>query len=343
MFDLSNWIARASRVVLPRDVFEVFDAVGLAAFTVIGVAIASSAGAEPLLLWGPLCASAHRRRRRHPARRHPRRRAQPGAQDRALRRDRAGVGLPDVVVPPVPGPERRPRPASASRSSPPWSACSPRAPLVIAAKDEQPALLARSEGDADDREVVVEARRAALGACAQVEADPRSPSGMRAMRARRKASNSSSEPDRAVRPAGSRSSRRREPGQPRARVGTAALLVLRIARLRHRAQLRDRVAPRRVERRSSHRRSELSRQRWRMASRWRMPQRARRHAWYTPYQSVKYMSSCCSIGNACVERGRSPPPDRGESAPASEPERMTLIADTESSAAPTPWPQTSSR
>jgi polar amino acid transport system substrate-binding protein len=55
MFDLSSWIVRMSRVVLPRDVFELFDALGLAAFTVTGVAIASSAGAEPLLLWGPIC------------------------------------------------------------------------------------------------------------------------------------------------------------------------------------------------------------------------------------------------------------------------------------------------
>ena len=109
MFDLSNWIVRMSSVVLPRNVFEVFDAVGLAAFTVIGVAIASSAGAEPLLLWGPMLRRALRRRRRHPARRHPRRRAEPRAQERALCRDRAGVGIPDVALSPVPTMERRSR------------------------------------------------------------------------------------------------------------------------------------------------------------------------------------------------------------------------------------------
>ncbi|WP_428678918.1 TRIC cation channel family protein [Reyranella sp.] len=40
----------------PRMVLEVTDAAGLAAFTVIGVAVAVGAGAEPLWLWGPLAA-----------------------------------------------------------------------------------------------------------------------------------------------------------------------------------------------------------------------------------------------------------------------------------------------
>jgi len=40
----------------PRMVLEITDAAGLAAFTVIGVAVAVGAGAEPLWLWGPLAA-----------------------------------------------------------------------------------------------------------------------------------------------------------------------------------------------------------------------------------------------------------------------------------------------
>jgi polar amino acid transport system substrate-binding protein len=40
----------------PRIVLEITDAAGLAAFTVIGVAVAVGAGAEPLWLWGPLAA-----------------------------------------------------------------------------------------------------------------------------------------------------------------------------------------------------------------------------------------------------------------------------------------------
>jgi polar amino acid transport system substrate-binding protein len=37
--------------------FELTDAIGLATFTVTGVVIAVRFGAEPLLLWGPLCAA----------------------------------------------------------------------------------------------------------------------------------------------------------------------------------------------------------------------------------------------------------------------------------------------
>jgi polar amino acid transport system substrate-binding protein len=37
--------------------FELTDAIGLAAFTVTGVVVAVRFGAEPLLLWGPICAA----------------------------------------------------------------------------------------------------------------------------------------------------------------------------------------------------------------------------------------------------------------------------------------------
>ena len=57
IFDISVWIVNMSRYVLPRNVFEVFDAIGLASFTVTGVAIASKYGAEPLWVWGPLLAA----------------------------------------------------------------------------------------------------------------------------------------------------------------------------------------------------------------------------------------------------------------------------------------------
>ena len=40
-----------------RNLYEVTDALGLAAFTVIGVAVAVRYWAEPLWLWGPLCAA----------------------------------------------------------------------------------------------------------------------------------------------------------------------------------------------------------------------------------------------------------------------------------------------
>lgn len=39
-----------------RDLFEVSDAIGIAAFTVTGVAVAVGAGTEPLWIWGPLLA-----------------------------------------------------------------------------------------------------------------------------------------------------------------------------------------------------------------------------------------------------------------------------------------------
>src|SRR5262249_55763627 len=49
---------RALRSVLPpRIALEVSDALGLAAFTVIGVVVAVRTGAEPLWLWGPLAAA----------------------------------------------------------------------------------------------------------------------------------------------------------------------------------------------------------------------------------------------------------------------------------------------
>ena len=57
VFDISVWIVNISRYVVPRNVFEVFDAIGLASFTVTGVAIASKYGAEPLWVWGPVLAA----------------------------------------------------------------------------------------------------------------------------------------------------------------------------------------------------------------------------------------------------------------------------------------------
>ncbi|MDA9368184.1 TRIC cation channel family protein [Flavobacteriaceae bacterium] len=45
------------RYLLPRNIFEVFDAIGLASFTVIGVVVASNYRAEPLWMWGPLLAA----------------------------------------------------------------------------------------------------------------------------------------------------------------------------------------------------------------------------------------------------------------------------------------------
>lgn len=57
IFDISVWIVGMSRYILPRNVFEVFDAIGLATFTMTGVAIASRYGADPLLVWGPILAA----------------------------------------------------------------------------------------------------------------------------------------------------------------------------------------------------------------------------------------------------------------------------------------------
>lgn len=44
------------RIVPPRRIYEVSDALGLASFTVTGVGVAVRFGAEPLWLWGPLLA-----------------------------------------------------------------------------------------------------------------------------------------------------------------------------------------------------------------------------------------------------------------------------------------------
>jgi polar amino acid transport system substrate-binding protein len=49
--------AAARRIISLRNIYEVTDALGLAAFTVVGVAVAVRYGAEPLWLWGPLCAA----------------------------------------------------------------------------------------------------------------------------------------------------------------------------------------------------------------------------------------------------------------------------------------------
>lgn len=52
----SERVRAMTSVLPPRLVLEVTDALGLAAFTVIGVVVAVRTGAEPLWLWGPLAA-----------------------------------------------------------------------------------------------------------------------------------------------------------------------------------------------------------------------------------------------------------------------------------------------
>jgi polar amino acid transport system substrate-binding protein len=56
LLDLAWLFVRVRRIVPPRSVFEISDALGLAAFTVTGVVIAIRFGATPLWLWGPLLA-----------------------------------------------------------------------------------------------------------------------------------------------------------------------------------------------------------------------------------------------------------------------------------------------
>ncbi len=51
-----RWRMATGAVGWLRQVFEVTDALGLAAFTVTGVVIAVRYGTEPLWLWGPICA-----------------------------------------------------------------------------------------------------------------------------------------------------------------------------------------------------------------------------------------------------------------------------------------------
>jgi len=54
-----HWVAeqeRRPRVISLRNTYELTDALGLATFTVVGVVVAVRFGAEPLWLWGPLCA-----------------------------------------------------------------------------------------------------------------------------------------------------------------------------------------------------------------------------------------------------------------------------------------------
>lgn len=53
-FDLVNAVVWLRRRLSPRVVLEVFDAIGLALFTVIAVAIAAEEGLEPLWVWGPI-------------------------------------------------------------------------------------------------------------------------------------------------------------------------------------------------------------------------------------------------------------------------------------------------
>lgn len=47
----------APRLYLPKNIYQFFDAVGLAAFTVIGVVVAVEQQCQPLWLWGPLLAA----------------------------------------------------------------------------------------------------------------------------------------------------------------------------------------------------------------------------------------------------------------------------------------------
>jgi polar amino acid transport system substrate-binding protein len=53
-FDLVNLLVRLRRRLSPRMILEVFDAIGLALFTVIAVSIAAEEGLEPLWVWGPI-------------------------------------------------------------------------------------------------------------------------------------------------------------------------------------------------------------------------------------------------------------------------------------------------
>jgi polar amino acid transport system substrate-binding protein len=56
MLDIAWLFLWTSRIVPPRKAFEFFDALGLAAFTVTGVAVATIYSVEPLWLWGPVMA-----------------------------------------------------------------------------------------------------------------------------------------------------------------------------------------------------------------------------------------------------------------------------------------------
>lgn len=56
MLDIAWLLVWTSRIVPPRKAFEFFDALGLAAFTVTGVAVATTYAVEPLWLWGPVLA-----------------------------------------------------------------------------------------------------------------------------------------------------------------------------------------------------------------------------------------------------------------------------------------------
>lgn len=56
VIDVAWLFVRVRRIVPPRSVYEISDAIGLAAFTVTGVVIAIRFDAAPLWLWGPLLA-----------------------------------------------------------------------------------------------------------------------------------------------------------------------------------------------------------------------------------------------------------------------------------------------
>lgn len=56
-FDLVNLLLLARRRLRPQLLMEIFDAAGIAAFTVVAVAIAVEFGRDPLWLWGPVLAA----------------------------------------------------------------------------------------------------------------------------------------------------------------------------------------------------------------------------------------------------------------------------------------------
>jgi polar amino acid transport system substrate-binding protein len=56
-FQVALWIVFVKRYVEPGKVFQIFDAIGLASFTVAGVYVAVITRCEPLWLWAPLLAT----------------------------------------------------------------------------------------------------------------------------------------------------------------------------------------------------------------------------------------------------------------------------------------------
>ncbi|WP_366654675.1 transporter substrate-binding domain-containing protein [Fodinicurvata sp. EGI_FJ10296] len=56
LFDVVNWLLRMRRRISPAFVMAIFDAAGIAAYTVVAVTIAVEFGRDPLWLWGPVLA-----------------------------------------------------------------------------------------------------------------------------------------------------------------------------------------------------------------------------------------------------------------------------------------------